>query len=231
MTARHPLDCYLSPPCTALALRAHLEASPETAEALHGWHWHDPFAGPAYMFETLVRGVDGPPSTRLRMSARELDTRWGDEICRRVYPAHARVGEDSFEHDWPRAHVATNFPYGRDEAVQRLRDHARTHGRYACALMRTDWWQHPGRFEELRPDELLMLTWRPGFGYRLDRASGKVVFSTDRYTGYVWALWAPRPAASCAFATLPRPEVPRALRDEHRRLARMAYDMAHAEAA
>lgn len=230
MTARHPLDCYLSPGCTALALRSYLEL--HYPAELAGWHWLDMFAGPGLLVSTVVGGTDPGHGALARTHAWELDRRWRDDLHTRIEPARTRLGLDSFDVPWVvhggRApHVVTNFPYGRDEAVGALRLHAREHRRVTCALMRTDWWQHPGRWDEHRPDAMLMLSWRPAFGFRREKLTGKVVLSTDRYTGYLWALWAPEESAATRFEVLPRPEVPKPLVLEHRRLARKAYAFAH----
>lgn len=234
MTARHPLDCYLTTADAALALRLDLEQ--HHPEELAGWHWLDQFAGPALCVSIVVGGVSPDRGALRRTHAWELDTRWSEEIRTRIEPARMRVGVDSLALPWlvhggVAPHIVTNFPFGRDEAVGLLRKHAREHKRLVCALMRTDWWQHPGRFRDLRPDALLMLSWRPAFGFRRDDKTGKVSLSTDRFTGYVWALWTPRESVSTRFSVLERPEVPKGLRDEHRRLARMAYDFAAADAA
>lgn len=226
MTARHPLDCYLTPPEVALAVHGYLrERAPEVLLE----PWLDPFAG-AGRFVSWVVGGEAPPPLAL-VYAWDIDPRWHGDLAEVVLPARTRLGIDSIVAPWcvggRPIHVCTNHPFGRDEAVQRLHDHARVHGRWALGVMRTDWWQHPGRFASLRPDAQLQLGWRPAFGYRLDKATGRLVLGTDRYTGYTVSVWRPERASRCELEVLARPKVTRALRDEHRRLARHAYALAH----
>lgn len=235
MTARNPTDAYLSPACAALAIRAWFRR--RAPEALLGGHWADIFAGAGTLLEWSVGSLVHPdvghellvPLSRLH--AVELDTRWRPELEARFAPRQVRFG-DAFALPWSvcaglvHPHIVTNPPYGRTpEAIARLARHARLHRRWTAALLRTDWWQHPDR-HTLRPDHFLLLEWRPAFGFRTEKSSGKVVLSTDRFTGYVWAVWAPIPTGRTELEFLERPHVPEALRLEHRRVARLAFDYA-----
>lgn len=209
--SRHPNDAYLTPACAALALRWWL-----MARDIRHTPWLDPFAGPGLLLSTAV------PLGRETFGF-ELDARWQDELLTRTRPLGLRIGRDSLAMDW-RTHghwpnVVTNPPYSQTlRAVERAQDHALVHERWACMLMRTDWWQHPDR-SHLRPDHMLLLEWRPVFG--LNR-HGK--FGSD-YAGYAWCVWAPSPTGECHTEWLARPEVPKELVAEHRRLARIAHEM------
>lgn len=203
----HPFDCWITPPCAAIALgRWFCSMLPPFDLAL------DPFAGPA----TLV------PWTGLaeHAHARELDPRWESEARTRAVSLH--IG-DSLASAWlidGRApHIVTNPPYGLTrEAIERCRNHAYEHRRWACLLLRTDWWQHRNR-SHLRPDHMLMLEWRPAFGL-----NSKQRLATD-YAGYSWACWMPAPTGRTSMSWLPRPEVPAEQCAEHKRLAMLAYHM------
>lgn len=214
VTSRHPMDCYITPPCASVAIGRWL--APRVRGPLL-----DPFAGPGLILTHAVQSMHDYHE----LYAFDLDASWGPELHTRVAPMRTRLGRDSFVMDWcplgERPHVLTNPPFGRTQtAVEMAMDHARTHGRYACVLMRTDWWQHPGR-GHLAPDHFLALQWRPVFGLN---KQGK--FSTD-YAGYVWCVWEPEPSGLCRMAWLARPDdVTREMVAEHRRLARLAYDMA-----
>lgn len=224
MTARSPTDAYLSPPCAALALRAWLRRV--APDAVQVGHWLDPFAGAGTLLEWTVG------TTRSRHHAVELDERWRPELAERFEAHNLRLADAFGLPDWSvcagfvQPHIVTNPPYGRTpEAIVRLAQHARTQGRWCAALLRTDWWQHPER-HLWRPDHFLLLEWRPAFGFREEKSTGKVVLSTDRFTGYVWAVWSPFPGRRAELEFLSRPEVPDELRAEHRRLARLAFDYA-----
>lgn len=219
MTARHPMDCYLTPPCAARAIGMWL-ASLGRGYVPH--HLLDPFAAAGSL---LVWASDLCTDLRFdRLFAHELDIRWGPELHTRLKPFYVSLGRDSFVMPWTvvggiAPHIITNPPFGRTlAAVERCRAHAYTHRRWACVLMRTDWWQHPGR-QHLAPDHFLALEWRPVFGLN---KHGK--FSTD-YAGYVWCVWEPVATGSTRMAFLARPEVPQEMVAEHRRLARMAHEM------
>lgn len=225
MTPRSPTDAYLSPPCAALALRAWL--LDRCPDAVTGWHWLDPFAGAGTLLSWMLGGEVG---TRVRLHAFEQDRRWRPELEARLSPARVRICDSFALADWSVAggaaqpHVITNKPYGRTpEGVLRLASHARVNQRWSAGLMRTDWWQHPKR-ADVRPDWMLMLGWRPSFGYRREKNSGRVVMSTDRFTGYVWAVWEPVATGRTELEFLERPDVPAEFVAEHRRVARMAYD-------
>lgn len=210
--SRHPSDCYLTPPCAALALRAWLLARGDLPMA----PWLDPFAGAGTLLEW------GVPADDAEVHAFELDARWGAELRRRVGGA-VRLGRDSLAAPWlirgEAPHVITNPPFGETlVAIGRAQAHAHVHGRWACALMRTDWWQHPRR-SHLRPDHMLFLEWRPAFGLSKD---GRL--STD-YAGYVWCVWSPDHGEQTRAEFLSRPQVPDELRADHKRLARMAHEM------
>lgn len=218
MTARHPNDAYLTPPCAAIALGRWLRSAP----GFIPHHILDPFAGAG----SLLRWA-GDECSDLRFDylfAHELDARWVPELHTRFKPFFVSVGRDSFAMPWTvrglAPHVITNPPFGRTrEAVERSRAHAYDHGRFACVLMRTDWWQHEGR-GHLAPDYFVALQWRPVFGLN---KHGK--FSAD-YAGYVWCVWTPEATGECRMAWLARPDdVPREMVAEHRRLARMAHEM------
>lgn len=229
VTPRQATDSYLTPACAALALRRWLDE--RAPEALSGMHWLDPFAGAG----TLLRWVVGDDAgSHLRSHAFELQARWRPELEARLTPARVRTCDSMALADWSvrggqvQPHVITNPPYVvTDDAVARLHAHARTHHRWVAALTRTDWWQHAGR-DEVRPDHLLMLAWRPAFGFRRDKATGKLVLGTDRFTGYVWSIWAPVASTATELHWVERPFVAPALRDEHRTLARMAFDFGSA---
>lgn len=219
MTARHPMDCYLTPPCAARAIGMWL-ASLGRGYVPH--HLLDPFAAAGSL---LVWASDLCTDLRFdRLFAHELDIRWGPELHTRFKPFYVSLGRDSFVMPWTvvggiAPHIITNPPFGRTlAAVERCRAHAYTHRRWACVLMRTDWWQHPGR-QHLAPDHFLALEWRPVFGLN---KHGK--FSTD-YAGYVWCVWEPVATGVCRMAWLARPKVPDEMCAEHRRLARMAHEM------
>lgn len=209
----NPYDCWLTPPCAALALRWWL-----TYRDLGLEPWLDPFAGPG----SLVSW--GVPLGREQFGF-ELDTRWERELRACVNAYSFRVGRDSFALDWSVRgqvpHIISNPPFSRTlDAVERARDHAFNRQRWACLLMRTDWWQHPNR-SRMRPDHMLLLEWRPVFG--LNR-HGK--FGTD-YAGYAWCVWVPIATGECRVEWLARPAVPKELVAEHRRLARLAHQMGH----
>lgn len=225
MTARHPLDCYLTPPCVALAVHAYL--CDRAPEVLHE-PWLDPFSGPGRFVAWVVAGTAAPPLALLH--AWDLDPRWRRDLSQIILPARTRLGVDTIDMPWVVAgravNIATNHPYGCDAAVRRLHDQARVHGRWALGVVRTDWWQHPGRFEALRPDAQLQLGWRPAFGFRADKA-GRIALGTDRFTGYTVSVWRPERAPRCELEVLTRPDVPRALKHDHKVLARHAYALAH----
>lgn len=212
MTDRHPMDCWLTPPCAARALCAWLCDRPawDGAEP-----FLDPFAGPGTLLPWAMPDVPH--------FAFEMDARWGPELRAHIPAMNTRLGRDSLQMEWlvrgHCPHIVTNPPFGRIRiAVEMAADHARTNKRWACMLMRTDWWQHPDR-SHLRPDHMLLLEWRPVFG--LNR-HGK--FGSD-YAGYAWCVWAPSPTGECHTEWLARPEVPKELVAEHRRLARIAHEM------
>lgn len=216
MTEHNPNDCFLTPPCAAYAINGWLQE--HDAGILD--HWLDPFAGPGTL---LVWGA--PSALGMGLHAFELDARWERELRTRISPLSIRVGRDSFQMEWlvwgpVKPHVLSNPPFGSIRlAVEMALDHAREHQRWACLLVRTDWWQHAGR-SHLRPDHMLMLEWRPVFG--LNR-HGK--FGTD-YAGYAWCVWSPTPSGECRMEWLARPEdVPKEMVAEHRRLARLAHEM------
>lgn len=213
--SRHPSDCYLTPGCAAFALRRWLLSAEADVDLAP---WLDPFAGAGTLLEW------GAPLAYERF-AFELDRRWSAELVARVGPMNVRIGRDSLAMPWlvrgslSAPHVITNPPFGRTlEAIGRAQSHARVHGRWACVLMRTDWWQHPNR-SHLRPDRMLFLEWRPAFGL-----NKKGQLSTD-YAGYVWCVWSPEPADETRVEFLQRPEIPDEMRAEHRRLARVAHEM------
>lgn len=228
MTLRSPTDAYLSPPCSALGLGRWLVRHCD--QELATGHWADIFAGAGSLLEWTLFGL--VPLSRIH--AFEQDRRWGPELRARV--PRARFCDSFALPDWSvsttaglaQPHIVTNKPYARTpEGVLRLATHARTTQRWACALMRTDWWQHAKR-EAVRPDKMLMLSWRPAFGWRRDSQTGRLVWSTDRFTGYVWAVWAPVATGRTELEFLEKPDVPRELVLEHKRLARMAFDFSEA---
>lgn len=227
MTARHPMDCYITPPCAARAMGIYLEAS-DLAEWYVEDDWLDPFAGPGTLLPWMLR-LEPEFVPDVQSHAFELDMRWDAEQRAYIPDMNRRLGRDSLAMTWAVRgqvpHVATNIPFGvTTEALARCRTHAYDHERVACVLMRTDWWQHQGR-SALRPDRMLLLEWRPAFGFRIDKR-GKVVLSTD-YAGYVWCVYEPRPTGRTEVDFLVRPEVPNHQRAEHKRLARLAFDMGH----
>lgn len=219
-TTRNKLDAYLSPPSAALALRYWLL---ERFPASIGEHWLDPFAGPGTLLDWTLAGQ------RARLHAFEMDARWRGELTSRIDPLRVRTCDSFALVDWTvlagaiAPHLVTNKPFARTpEAIVRMVSHARTLQRLAAGLMRTDWWQHPQR-SAMRPDHMLMLDWRPAFGWRWDKKTARLVWSTDRFTGYVWAVWAPTPTGRTELEWLDRPEVPPDLVAEHKRLARLAF--------
>lgn len=226
MTARHPMDCYLTPPEVGHALGDWL------FERFHGIgadHFLDPFAGAGTLVPWtffLPRGVVMPTH-----HAYELDMRWDAEQRAYVHAINRRMGRDSLAMEWLvrgsiAPHVVTNIPFGvTEKALARCRDHAYERNVTASVLMRTDWWQHQGR-SSLRPDHMLLLEWRPAFGFRWDKQASRLVLSTD-YAGYVICVYEPCPTHHTEVHFLARPEVPIELRVEHKRLARLAYHMGH----
>lgn len=119
MTDRHPFDCFITPPCAAIALGVWHGLRPRFRTAL------DPFAGPG----TLV------PWTGLaeRAHAREIDPRWESEA--RANAATVHIG-DSLSEAWlingRVPHIITNPPYKLTrETIERARDHAYEHRRCA----------------------------------------------------------------------------------------------------
>lgn len=222
MTARHPNDAYLTPPCAAIAIGRALFALPGYVPGA----LLDPFAAAGSL---LVWAGELCTDSRFdAVYAFEMDARWGPELGRRVHPFNTRLGRDSFAMPWTvfghAPHIITNPPFGRTQtAIEMAMDHARTHRRWAAVLMRTGWWQHPGR-GHLAPDHFLALQWRPVFGM-----NKHLKFSTD-YAGYVWCVWEPNPTGICRMGWLARPEVPKEMVAEHRRLARLAHQMGAAMA-
>lgn len=218
MTDRHPFDCLLTPPDAAIAIGQWLaEFDPDDGPSmLDGEPILDPFAGAGTLLQWAVPGEE--------LHAWEMDTRWGPELRQRVHPLHARLGRDSLAMEWmvrrgERPHILSNHPYVHTLAVvERTLDHARQHKRWVALLMRTDWWQHPGR-DHLQPDFYLPLEWRPVFGLN---KHGR--FGTES-GGSQWCVWLPEPSRGPVRARqlLRRPEVSDELRAEHRRLARMAH--------
>ncbi len=230
MTARHPMDCYVTPACAGIAIRHHLMASPSIAH-------HpilDPFAGPGFLLQT------GAPIGR-RTYAHDLDTRWEPELRKRVSPLNIRLGRDSLAMDWSvrggeRPHILSNNPYGVTvESIEKARDHAYTHGRYAALLLRVDFWHHKSR-ARLRPDIKLSLEWRPKFAYREERKrdkatglmvpTGRLVLGSDM-SAYAWGIWLPEPTGDTREIYVAKPDVPAELEAEHARLAMLAYRMGH----
>jgi hypothetical protein len=189
-------------------------------------HWLDPFAGAGMLLRWVVGDDAG---AHLREHAFELERRWRPELELRLSPARVRTCDSMALADWSvrggavAPHVATNPPYiVADAAIARLHAHARAHHRWVAALTRTDWWQHAGR-DVVRPDHLLMLAWRPSFGFRREKKTGKIVMGTDRFTGYTWAVWCPVASERTELHWLERPVVAKALVAEHRALARKAF--------
>jgi len=228
MTDRHPMDCYITPPCAASAFGGYLgEHFPdEWAEG----DWLDPFGGPGTLLPWMLR-LDAEFVPCVQAHVFELDTRWEEDQRAYVHTINRRLGRDSFAMSWqPRGrtpHIATNPPFkSTREALKRCREHAYDNGVIAGVLMRTDWWQHQKR-SLLRPDRMLMLEWRPAFGWRFDTKTKQLVWSTD-YAGYVWCLYEPRATGRTATDFLARPTVPKHLHVEHKRLARIAYHMGQA---
>ena len=208
-------DCWLTPPCAARALGT--RDLPRT-------HWLDPFGAAG----TLPPWAFGMRPLSPEVYAFDIDTRWQPELRANVLAMNTRLGHDSLAMDWRVRdvvpHVVTNPPFGMTrEALAKCRAHAYEHERYACVLMRTDWWQHRER-STLRPDHMLLLEWRPAFGLNRE---GRL--STD-YAGYVWCVYEPRATGRTEVAFLARPEVPDELRAEHKRLARLANQMGAAMA-
>lgn len=237
MTARQPTDSYLSPPCTALALRRWLW--PRCAEVLAGHHIADPFGGAGTLLPWTVGDDAG---SLLRCHAFELSPLWLPELETRLAASRVRICDSLGLADWSvmggrvQPHIVTNPPYRyMDESIRRLHDHARTHHRWVCALTRLEWWQHEGGKakrdgtpslvrRDYMPDDLLILGWRPSFGFRRDKA-GKIVKGTDKSTGYAWCVWRPVAAAPSErrYELLTRPLVAKGLKDEHSRVARLAF--------
>lgn len=194
-------DCWITPPCAAIVIREYL------APRIRGARVLDPFGGPGFLAQIVS------PTC----SVIEMDARW-EPVLREQGVDH-RIGDAFDDGDWPRADVATNPPYGRtQDAVAELQCHSYAHRVYSCALLRAEWWQHHGRRQYL-PDEMLLLTWRPGFGY--SARTGK--WGTDSQ-GYAWCIWHPVPTGECRVRWVDRPEVPAALVAEQKRLARIAYE-------
>lgn len=220
---RHPRDCYITPPCAAYALRSLLIA--------HAWPttqlepraaYLDPFAGPGTLLEW------GAPGAGQKIGL-EVDERWRPELTGR---SDACAFVDSLAADWPRAHVITNPPYAATQAaVDRAVEHAERFGVLVALLLRTDWFQHPGR---PAPDALALLRWRPRFSGAVD-ARGVMQLGSD-YAGYAWAIWGIRGARRFGCAPMPalawleRPPVSEADKATHLRLATQAYHAATRDA-
>lgn len=221
MTARHPMDCLLTPPDAARAMGSWLVER----EALYDdVPWLDPFAGAG----TLLEWALGDPPGECELHAWELDTRWGPELRRRVPAINMRLGYNSLAMDWQvrdgvRPHILTNPPYRfAHEAIARAAEYSVRHRRWVCMLLRTDIWQHPEPPLERSADHYLSLKWRPLFGLNKHGRMG------SESSGSQWNVWSPRGqrwGAERAFEFLLRPDVPDELRVEHKRLARMAYEM------
>lgn len=227
MTDRHPMDCYITPPCAARALGSWLMSHDRYDDATCDGEWLDPFAGPGALLPWMLH-LDAEFVPDDLTHAFELDMRWDAEQAAYIPAMNRRMGRDSLAIEWAirrsRPNVSTNIPFGvTAEALARCRDHAYDHGRVSSVLMRTDWWQHKGR-AGLRPDHMLLLEWRPSFGFRLEPKTQRLVMSTD-YAGYVFCVYEPRPTGRTETHFLARPSVPDHLRAEHRRLARLAYSM------
>jgi hypothetical protein len=227
------MDCYVTPACAALAIRWWMMAAP----GISHHPFLDPFAGPGFMVDI------GAPLGR-EVHAWDLDTRWERELRARVSPLNIRVGRDSLAMDWlvrgaQRPHILTNNPYGVTvESIERARDHAYTHRRYAALLLRVDFWHHKGR-KALRPDVKLALEWRPKFAYREEKKrdrntgemapTGRLVLGSDM-SAYAWGVWTPERTGETREEFIEKPEVPAEMEREHARLAMMAYRMGAAMA-
>ena len=227
VTARHPMDCYITPACAGLAIRHWMMAAPGIAHH----PFLDPFAGPGFLLQT------GAPLGRA-VYAFELDQSWHDELRTRVPAYNIRIGRDSLAMDWSvrggkvRPHILTNNPYGVTvQSIEKARDYAYTHERYAALLLRVDVLHHPGR-EALEPDVKLSMRWRPKFAFhevrRRDKDTGQMVPTGKLALGsdmsaYTWAIWNPKPTGETREVYVSKPDVPLDLEAEHRRLALLAY--------
>lgn len=210
VTDRHPNDCYLTGPDVGFALR------PILGSIVAGRPVLDPFAGAGTLLSWAA-----PDSQH---HAWELDSRWRPHLYERVAPIRVRTGLDSIVTHWPAGWaIVTNPPFGPlPQAIERARQHHDETGQPIAYLTRTDWWQHAGRPALAGPDcSIGLLEWRPAFGWRWDDKAKRLVWSTD-YAGYCWALWGVKAPTFIA-----RPEVPAELVAEHKRLARIAYEMGH----
>lgn len=230
VTDRHPMDCYLTPPCAARAIGIWTELHAQDAYA--EGDWLDPFGGPGTLPAWMLQ-LEPEFIPDIQSHVFELDTRWNVEQAAYAHYLNRRVGYDSLTMPWlvrsGAPNIITNPPFGETaKALTRCREHAYDHRVYACALMRTDWWQHDAakRWLALKPDRFLLLGWRPAFSWRMEPKSGRLVWSTD-YAGYVWCVWEPRPTGHTEVELLVKPTVPKHLALEHKRLARIAYDMGH----
>lgn len=163
---RNHRDCYLSPPCTARALRRALDDA--------GWEptvVRDPFSGPAILTDAF-----GAPMT----IATEIDRMWEEDLA-----ANQRVFyriQDGFSSPWGSESILTNPPYSLTDAAVEYAVETLQPGRFAALLLRMDWFQHKGRAE---PTSLLPLRWRPAFGMAPDKPPR---LGTD-WSGYAWGVW------------------------------------------
>jgi hypothetical protein len=230
---RHPRDCYLTAPCVGLGLRELIVGASGIADELRRFRFLDPFGAAGFFLAVAA------PSAKLKVL--EIDTAW----WRKTPSAALAWGEtdagrsltwsqaDAFAVPWTDGgdmhHIITNVPYGRgDEAHDRLVRHAAAGG-FVASVIRTDYLQHPGRPE---PDCLALLTWRPSFGFTLDKKTQRPRMATDN-CGYAIAIWLgagnPLDLRLPRIVYLKRPEVPKSLKDEHRRLALLAFEAGRAD--
>lgn len=213
--SRHPRDCYITPPCAAFALRQLLNVHGQPRAV-----YHDPFAGPGTLLEW------GTPAGSTR-TAMEIDPHWCDELAARV---DDYTIDDALAGPWlgNGAAIVTNPPYSyTEQAIAMAVEHSRRHDVLAALLLRTDYFQHPGR---PAPDALALLRWRPRFSGALN-AKGELQLGSD-YAGYVWAFWLPKTVRRDGIPPLPRlswidrPPVGEADRATHRKLALQAHQNA-----
>lgn len=153
---RHNNDCYLTPVDTSYVIaRALKDTKP----------WFDPFCGPGALL------LQAPPNS----AGAELDSFWD---LHKLDSANITTGIDAFTRDdWGERdyNLVTNPPFNKmKEVIERV---AKRQHEVAAVLMRLEWWGGKER-GQFRPDELIIMTWRPHF----------YPGTNDRFN-YCWAIW------------------------------------------